>query len=69
MRRKEKEITESKILHEIVESAQVCRLGLSDGNAPYIVPLSFGYRDGVLYFHSAAESKKIDIIKKRRRLL
>jgi nitroimidazol reductase NimA-like FMN-containing flavoprotein (pyridoxamine 5'-phosphate oxidase superfamily) len=39
-----------------------------DGAEPYLVPLNFGYeyRDGVLllYFHGAAEGRKIDILKK-----
>jgi len=27
------------------------------------VPMSFGYRDGTVYFHSAASGRKIDILK------
>jgi len=41
---------------------------LSDGENPYIVPLSFGYKDKTLYFHSAAKGKKIDIIRKNPRV-
>jgi len=45
----------------------VCRLALCEGNRPYIVPLNFGYtyQDSVLrlYFHSALEGKKLDIIR------
>ena len=42
---------------------------MADGNLPYIVPMSFGYRflnDGILelFFHSAHEGRKIDILKK-----
>ena len=64
MRRKEKEIAEKKVLDEIIDEAMVCRLGLYDGTRPYIVPMSFGYREGNLYFHSAPEGRKIDILKK-----
>ena len=42
----------------------VCRVGLSDGNRPYIVPLCFGYEDGFLYFHAAHEGRKIELIRK-----
>lgn len=40
-----------------------------DGDVPYVVPLSFGYEfisDDTLelYFHSAYEGRKIDILKK-----
>jgi len=64
MRRKEKEIIEDEILTEIIGSAKVCRLGLSDEGVPSIVPLCFGYKEKTLYFHSATEGNKIGIIKK-----
>ncbi len=37
-----------------------------DAGRPYLVPLSFGYDAGVLYFHSAPVGKKIDLLKKDR---
>ena len=49
---------------EIIRSAQVCRLGLTDGHLPYIIPLCFGYRDRTLYFHSASDGKKIALLRK-----
>jgi len=64
MRRKEKEITDKNEIIKIIRSSQVCRLGLADDNKPYIVPLCFGYKDNTLYFHSAQEGKKVEIIKK-----
>ena len=63
MRRAEREIKDRKGIEEIVRRATVCRLGLCDGHMPYVVPLSFGYEDNCLYFHSAAEGRKIEIIK------
>jgi nitroimidazol reductase NimA-like FMN-containing flavoprotein (pyridoxamine 5'-phosphate oxidase superfamily) len=41
---------------------------LSDNNSPYIVPLCFGYKDKVLYFHGSQKGKKIDIIKKNQKV-
>ena len=64
MRRSEKEITDKLAIEKIINASLVCRLALSDGNQPYIVPLCFGYQDRTLYFHSALEGKKIDILKK-----
>jgi len=68
MRRKDKEIIDINEKLEIIAKCKVCRLGLSENNYPYIVPLNYGfsYDDGklTLYFHSATEGKKIDIIKK-----
>ena len=67
MRRSEKEITDKLAIEKIINASLVCRLALSDGNQQYIVPLCFGYQDRTLYFHSALEGKKIDILKKNKR--
>ncbi|MFZ7113712.1 MAG: pyridoxamine 5'-phosphate oxidase family protein [Desulfatiglandales bacterium] len=64
MRRKEKEITDRNEIEDIILKAQVCRLGMADGTLPYIIPLCFGYRDNTLYFHTAQEGKKMDILRK-----
>jgi len=68
MRRSEKEITDESAIEAIINASLVCRLALSDGDRPYIVPLSFGYQDRTLYFHSALEGKKIDILRKNNRI-
>ena len=68
MRRAERQITDRSEIDAIVRAARVMRLGLVDGLEPYVVPLSFGY-DGVsLYFHCAAEGRKIDIIRRGARV-
>jgi nitroimidazol reductase NimA-like FMN-containing flavoprotein (pyridoxamine 5'-phosphate oxidase superfamily) len=48
----------------IIRSAQVCRIGLCDDGRPYVVPVCFGYADGVLYFHSAPRGRKVEALKK-----
>ena len=68
MRRKDKEITDRTEIESIILRSSVCRLALADQNQPYIVPLSFGYRDNKLYFHSAPSGKKLEIIKKNNRV-
>ena len=68
MRRSEKEITDKSAIEAIINASLVCRLALSDGDQPYIVPLSFGYQNKTLYFHSALEGKKIDILRKNNRI-
>ncbi|ACM19347.1 flavin nucleotide-binding protein, putative [Geotalea daltonii FRC-32] len=64
MRRHEKEIKDQPTLRAVIQQSMVCRLGLSDGYQPYVVPLSFGYEDGYLYFHAAHEGRKIEIIRR-----
>jgi len=47
MRRNEKEITEESAIEGIIRQSLVCRLAVSDGIQPYVVPLCFGYEDGL----------------------
>lgn len=63
MRNREKEITEPHIIEEILSSSSICRVAMYDNDYPYIVPLNYGYRDNTLYFHSAQQGKKIDLIR------
>ena len=55
-------------MESIINKAFVCRLGMADENGPYIVPLSFGYREGSFYFHCAKKGRKLDILKKDKRV-
>ena len=68
MRRKEKEIQSRAEMKQIIEDARVCRLGMFDGEEPYIVPVCFGYKNNRIYIHSASEGRKLDIIKKNPRV-
>ncbi|MCG2777827.1 MAG: pyridoxamine 5'-phosphate oxidase family protein, partial [Desulfobacterales bacterium] len=68
MRRKEKEITDKTAMESIILRSSVCRLALSEENRPYIVPLCFGYEDDTLYFHSAREGRKLDILRKNNKV-
>ncbi|RPH48908.1 MAG: pyridoxamine 5'-phosphate oxidase family protein [Desulfobacteraceae bacterium] len=68
MRRKDREIKSREEIDAIIKKALVCRLGMADESGPYVVPLSFGYRDGFLFFHSAKEGKKLDILRKNNKV-
>lgn len=63
MRRKDREINDIATIEVIIRKAQVCRLALSENGLPYIVPLCFGYKDNNLYFHTAREGKKLEILR------
>lgn len=67
MRRKDREITEWQEIEAILAEALVCRIGLADESGPYVVPVSYGYDDGSLYFHSAPEGKKLALLAKNPR--
>lgn len=62
MRKKKREIKSREEIEEILGLARVMRLALCVDDQPYVVPLNFGYRDGVLYFHCAKEGRKLDMI-------
>ena len=63
MRRSDKQITDIADLEAILHSAQICHLSMVDDGKPYVVPINFGYEEGTLYFHSAPEGRKIDVLK------
>ena len=68
MRRKDREITDKQQINAIIEACDCCRIAFPAEDAPYIVPLNFGYTDDknkrTLYFHGAKEGRKIDLINK-----
>lgn len=68
MRRKDRQVTDEAEIEQVMHACNVCRVGFCDGGEVYIVPLNFGYRkaDGkwTLYFHSAAEGRKVELFQK-----
>lgn len=64
MRRKDREVTDILKIEQIINACDCCRLGFSDEDGVYIVPLNFGYENGTFYFHGAYEGRKIDLIRK-----
>jgi uncharacterized protein len=63
MRRTDKEIKDSQIIEEIIQTAEFCRLALMDEHEPYIVPVNYGYKDNLIYIHSAPSGRKMEILK------
>ncbi|MBZ9571705.1 pyridoxamine 5'-phosphate oxidase family protein [Methanobrevibacter sp. TMH8] len=72
MRKKDREITDISEIIKIMNKCDICRIGIFDEEYPYIIPLNFGYnyKDGqlFLYFHSAIEGKKLDLIKRNNKI-
>jgi hypothetical protein len=64
MRRSEKEIKSRPEIESVILKSDVCRIGLADGNIPYVFPVNFGYEANSLYFHSAKEGRKLEIIRR-----
>lgn len=71
MRVKHREITDWNELITIMKRCDVCRIALNDKEYPYILPLNFGLdvSEGnvTLYFHSALEGYKWELLAKDNR--
>ncbi|MFO8129916.1 MAG: pyridoxamine 5'-phosphate oxidase family protein [Bacteroidales bacterium] len=51
-------------LERIMLDCDVCYVGMIDHQRePYVLPMNFGYKDDHIYFHSARQGKKIDVLK------
>ena len=72
MRRKDRAVTDHQAIVDLVHSCKVCRLAMQDEDGLYIVPLSFGARWAgerlTLYFHGAAEGRKIRAMRQNPRV-
>ena len=72
MRRNERELINRDEFLDVFTRGDVCRLAISDEIAPYIVPLNFGMiwenELPILYFHSAGEGRKIELLAKNGRV-
>ena len=69
MRRNDREITDITKIEEILHACKTCHVAMVNDGAPYLVPLSYGYKllaNNVLelYFHSASEGRKLDILRR-----
>ncbi|WP_431218974.1 pyridoxamine 5'-phosphate oxidase family protein [Leifsonia xyli] len=56
-----RELTRDEI-DDVLSEQTVGRLGLVDGSTPYVVPISYAYRDGDVYAHSA-QGRKLDALR------
>lgn len=68
MRRNDREITDEPALHALIDAAATLRLGLFDGEEPYVVPLTFVRSGNALFFHSASDGRKIAVLRDRPRV-
>lgn len=67
MRRRDKEVNDMNEILGIVAACKVCRLAMAQGEQPFVLPLNYGYtwEGGILtlYFHSAKEGRKMEILR------
>lgn len=56
------------IIDEIIHQALICHLSCCLDNAPYLIPLSFGYDGKAIFIHTASAGKKITIFERNSRV-
>jgi hypothetical protein len=64
VRRKERAITDRAEIDAILYEGKVMHLAMSLDDRPFLVPLFYAYDGHALYFHSARQGTKIEILKK-----
>jgi len=61
---KSKVIDKQEEITSIINKCQVCHVAMVDQQGkPYLVPMNFGFEEGVIYLHSSRSGKKIEILK------
>lgn len=67
MRRQDRKITDPAMICAVLDKCRTLHLGLVEDGRAYIVPLNYGWTEEngryTLYAHSAAEGRKIDLIR------
>lgn len=68
MRRKDREVTDFDRILRFIDGCDIVRLGLADGDFPYIVPVNFAYTvEGQqlrLYIHGAMAGRKYELLRR-----
>ena len=54
-------------MYRVIDKCEACYVSMVDQeNMPYVVPLNFGLKDGVIYLHSSQNGKKTDILRQNK---
>jgi nitroimidazol reductase NimA-like FMN-containing flavoprotein (pyridoxamine 5'-phosphate oxidase superfamily) len=61
-RKPKRQFTDLAEMEEVLTRARVMRLGLTDGQWPYVVPVNFAYEPGSVWFHSSPAGFKMDLL-------
>ena len=76
MRRRDREVTDPETILSFIDDCDIIRIGLADGDHPYIVPMNFAYtvtddpengRQIAFYVHGAMAGRKYGLMKQNRK--
>ncbi|MDR3255533.1 MAG: pyridoxamine 5'-phosphate oxidase family protein [Synergistaceae bacterium] len=63
MNRADKQVSDEKWIEDVLERGNLIHIGIaSPDGAPYVVPMGYGYENGFIYLHGAANGLKNDLI-------
>jgi nitroimidazol reductase NimA-like FMN-containing flavoprotein (pyridoxamine 5'-phosphate oxidase superfamily) len=68
MRRKEREMCEPAFMHSVLADARHMCLAVNAGGTPYIVAVNHVFHKSALWFHCAAEGRKLNLLRADPRL-
>ncbi|MDR1407163.1 MAG: pyridoxamine 5'-phosphate oxidase family protein [Tannerella sp.] len=55
--------TDQETIDGVIRQCEICFVGMADTDGmPYVLPMNFGYEDGVLFLHSGREGTHVEII-------
>lgn len=57
-----KRVRDKEWMDKVLSEEELGHLALSDGGAPYIVPINYAYLDGKIVIHCATKGRKLNII-------
>ncbi len=62
-------LEEKERIEQVIRSCSICFVGMADSEGnPYVLPMNFGYEEGVIWLHSAQEGHSISILEKNPRV-
>ena len=63
IRRQDKAVSDQQWIKEVLQRGQLLSLAMVEASGnPYVTTVNYGYDNGVIYFHGAAEGKKFEIL-------
>ena len=55
--------TDNDFINSVIAKCNICYVAVTTPeNKPYVIPMNFGFRDNIFYFHGASEGKIIDCL-------
>ncbi len=58
-------VEERHLIEDIISKNAVCYVAMADlDGMPYVIPMNFGYKDDIIYLHSAKEGSSINALQK-----